>query len=325
MTEQNRPTATVNPASEISEQELSRKKGCRIRPELPACAIVIFGASGDLTSRKLFPALYSLYAHDLFPGEFVIVGCARSEMSNDEFRAKMHKALKDHPDLNDEIWERMAGRLFYHRMEYDKEQGFGSLADFVSKLDQEYGTNGNRLFYLAVPPTLYPVIAGNLGKAGMASSEKGFSRIVVEKPFGRDLTSARELDGTLHRYFQEEQIFRIDHYLAKETVQNILMFRFANAIFEPVWNRTYIDYVSIIAAESIGVGHRAGYYDKAGVLRDMFQNHMMQLLSLSAMGPPTQFYANRVRDEKVRTYRSLRPFDVSREFEDLVLGQYCPG
>ncbi|MFP4515868.1 MAG: glucose-6-phosphate dehydrogenase [Desulfovibrionales bacterium] len=327
MAEQHRPRAVVNPASKVSRAERERARGCRVRPELPACAIVIFGASGDLTARKLFPALYSLYAKGRFPDEFVIVGCARSEMGDEGFREKMRTAMEDHGSIDSDVWERMASRLFFHRMEYDSQEGYVSLSERIETLDREHGTNGNRLFYLAVPPTLYPVIAEHLGRAGMAAREgtQGFSRMVVEKPFGHDLSSARELDRTLHQYFSEDQIFRIDHYLAKETVQNILMLRFANAIFEPVWNRTHVEYVSIIAAESLGVGHRAGYYDKAGVLRDMFQNHMMQLLALSAMGPPTRFYADRVRDEKTRLYRSLRPFDVSREFEDIVLGQYGPG
>jgi glucose-6-phosphate 1-dehydrogenase len=238
----------------------------------------------------------------------------------------MREALQDR-SVREDVWERMASRLFYHRMEYDRGEGYAALAETLQRLGKEFGTNGNRLFYLAVPPALYPVIAEHLGRAGMASREagEGFSRMVVEKPFGHDLQSARDLDTTLHRYFTEEQIFRIDHYLAKETVQNILMFRFANAIFEPVWNRTYIDYVSIIAAESLGVEHSAGYYDTAGVLRDMFQNHMMQVLALSAMDPPARFHADRVRDEKTRLYRSLRPFDVSGGFSDLVLGQYVPG
>jgi glucose-6-phosphate 1-dehydrogenase len=195
-------------------------------------------------------------------------------------------------------------------------------------LDHARGTRGNRIFYLAIPPTLYETTAQKLGKAGLSAEKKegfGWSRIVVEKPFGRDLQTAAVLDRKLHEHFQEHQIFRIDHYLAKETVQNILMFRFANAIFEPIWNRTYIDSVTITAAETLGVEHRAGYYEQAGVLRDMFQNHMMQLFALTAMEPPSVFEAERVRDEKAKLYRALRPFPVDRLEDFLVLGQYSRG
>lgn len=307
-------------------------KGCDGKLQLTPCAIVIFGATGDLTSRKLFPALYNLYAYDRLPEGFVIVGTGRSEHSEDSFREKMRESLEEHvPDYDRDLWRQMVPRLFYSQLDYDDVDGYRGLKERLEEIDASEevrgATQGNRLFYLAVPPTLYKTIAGKLGEAGLAAheQEKGWSRIVVEKPFGHDLASARELDATLHRSFAEDQIFRIDHYLAKETVQNILMFRFANAIFEPVWNRNFIDYVSIIAAEDLGVGHRAGYYDKAGVLRDMFQNHMMQLLALSAMSPPSRFHADRVRDEKSRTYRSLRPFNVPGEFKDLVLGQYEAG
>ncbi|MFW5735042.1 MAG: glucose-6-phosphate dehydrogenase [Oceanidesulfovibrio sp.] len=316
----------------MREAEESIGQGCDAELQLAPCAIVIFGATGDLTSRKLFPALYNLHAYGRLPEGFVIVGTGRSEFTDDSFREKMREALDEFaPGYDRELWRRMALRLFYCRLDYDDVEGFRGLKDRLEEIDAseevQDSTLGNRLFYLAVPPTLYTTIASHLGEAGLAAHEqrKGWSRIVVEKPFGHDLASARKLDATLHSSFAENQIFRIDHYLAKETVQNILMFRFANAIFEPVWNRNFIEYISIISAEDLGVGHRAGYYDKAGVLRDMFQNHMMQLLALSAMSPPSRFHADRVRDEKTRVYRSLRPFDVRREFKDLVLGQYEAG
>jgi glucose-6-phosphate 1-dehydrogenase len=202
------------------------------------------------------------------------------------------------------------------------------LAGYLRKLDKKHGTGGNRIFYLAIPPSLYKSTAQMLGMAGLSiegEKENGCARIVVEKPFGRDLITAIDLDRSLHQHFQEHQIFRIDHYLAKETVQNILMFRFANSIFEPIWNRRYIDHVNITAAETLGIEHRTGYYEQAGVLRDMFQNHMMQLLALTAMDPPSLFEADRVRDEKVKVYRAFRPFPTGNLSDYLVLGQYGAG
>ncbi|EGJ48451.1 glucose-6-phosphate dehydrogenase [Desulfocurvibacter africanus] len=299
---------------------------CDSRLNLPPCAIVIFGASGDLTARKLFPALFSLHRSGHFPESFVILGCSRSELDDDQFRARMREAVERSGDFERQAWETMAPRLYYQQVSYEDAAGYAALAARLDDIDRVQGTRGNRLFYLAVPPTLYETIAACLGETGLAVEHgESFSRIVVEKPFGHDLRSAQALDAILHRSFGEPQVFRIDHYLAKETVQNILMFRFANAIFEPVWNRNHIDYISVIAAENLGVEHRAGYYDKAGVLRDMFQNHMMQLLALAAMDAPTCFHADRVRDEKVRLYRGLKPFEVADEFKDLVLGQYGPG
>ena len=292
------------------------------------CTIVIVGASGDLTARKLLPALYDLYLKKAMPQPFVIVGCSRTELTDEAFRGKMKKALEERGARLEEAWDGFASRLFYHTVGYEDSRSFARLGEFLRALDKEHKTSGNRLFYLAIPPTLYKSSARMLGDSGLSrenSEGGGWSRIVVEKPFGHDLESAVELDRVLHEHFQEHQIFRIDHYLAKETVQNILMFRFANAIFEPIWNRSYIDYVSITAAEVLGVEHRSGYYDRAGVLRDMFQNHMMQLLSLTAMDPPSFFEADRVRDEKVRVYRSLKPFPVDNLSDFIILGQYNAG
>jgi glucose-6-phosphate 1-dehydrogenase len=208
-------------------------------------------------------------------------------------------------------WEGFAAALHYRTLAYDDLSSFMSLAESLGQLDPDRQTGGNRIYYLAIPPSLYGETATMLGRAGLAreaEDHQGWSRIVVEKPFGRDLPSAITLDRTLHAHFKEHQIFRIDHYLAKETVQNILIFRFANAIFEPIWNRRYVDYVRVMATETLGVEHRAGYYEQAGVLRDMFQNHMMQLLALTAMEPPSRFEADRVRDEKTKVFRALRPF-----------------
>jgi glucose-6-phosphate 1-dehydrogenase len=293
------------------------------RPE--PCSFVIIGASGDLTARKLIPSLFNLFLNQGLPDPFLIVGCGRTRIGDDEFRDRMKSALARNGPVDEEKWRAFAGRLFYLPVEYDDKPSHVHLAEKLRVLDMEHGTGGNRIFYLAIPPTLYETTARMLGRVGLSGERKGWSRIVVEKPFGRDLETAISLDKVLHEHFQEPQIFRIDHYLAKETVQNILMFRFSNAIFEPLWNRRYIDHVQIMAAEALGVGHRAGYYENAGVLRDMFQNHMMQLLSLCAMEPPSLFEADRVRDEKVKLYRSLRPFPVENLKDYLVLGQYDGG
>jgi glucose-6-phosphate 1-dehydrogenase len=303
-------------------------ESCVVEDRLASCTIVILGASGDLTARRLVPALYNLFLKGGLPDPFLIVGCGRTEMADETFREKMERGLGDQGILDASKWSSFASSLFYRRIGYDDPDSFSGLAAHLKELDGRYHTQGNRIFYFAIPPTLYKTTAETLGKAGLASEGQegtGWSRIVVEKPFGRDLDTAIDLDGALHQYFQEHQLFRIDHYLAKETVQNILMFRFANAIFEPIWNRRYIDHVTITAAETLGVENRAGYYEEAGVLRDMFQNHMMQLLALTAMDPPSRFEADRVRDEKARVYRSLRPFPVERLQEFLVLGQYGAG
>lgn len=295
---------------------------------LAPCAIVIFGASGDLTSRKLIPALYNLFRNNGLPQPFSIVGCSRTSLDHDAFRDQLRQALVDEGKADLDRWPAFAASLFYQPLTYDDTASYEELARFLADLDRRRYTSGNRIFYLAVPPKLYPVIAATLGQAGLAGEESenaNWSRIVVEKPFGRGLETATELDRVLHSSFREHQIFRIDHYLAKETVQNILMLRFANAIFEPLWNRSFIEYVGIVAAEKLGVEHRAGYYEEAGVIRDMFQNHMMQLLALTALEPPSHFEAARVQDEKIKVFRSLKPFDLERWSENLILGQYGPG
>ncbi|MDH3393452.1 MAG: glucose-6-phosphate dehydrogenase [Desulfobulbaceae bacterium] len=290
---------------------------------LTPCTIVIFGASGDLTARKIIPALFHLFCNNGLPSQVAIVGCARTAFDDQKFRGKMHEATQ--PECAQK-WDEFASHLHYRSITYDSMEKFTELRIALQEIDRQHQTGGNQLFYMATPPTLYPLVADMIGKAGLISDQNNsWSRIVVEKPFGSDLKTAKELDATLHNYFTEHQIFRIDHYLAKETVQNILMLRFANTIFEPLWNRNYIEYVGIIAAEKLGVEHRAGYYDQAGVLRDMFQNHMLQLLSLTAMEAPSLFVADRVRDEKIKVFRSQKPFDRSTAGENLVLGQYQSG
>jgi len=295
---------------------------------LPPCTLVIFGASGDLTARKLIPAFYSLHLSNNLPEPFTIVGSSRTAWSNEEFREKLRQATIDEAGMDASGWDAFAARLFYRPVIYDSLETFNELGGFLRDLDQQHGTKGNKIYYLAVPPTLYRGLAEMIGLAGLSQENtdgNGWARIVVEKPFGRDLKTAMELDDTLHKSFDENQIFRIDHYLAKETVQNILMFRFANTIFEPIWNRNYIDYVGILAAEELGVENRAGYYEQAGVLRDMFQNHMIQLLALTAMEPPSFFDADRVRLEKGKVGRSLKPLARETLMENLIVGQYQAG
>jgi glucose-6-phosphate 1-dehydrogenase len=301
---------------------------CLIEGSIEPCTIVIVGASGDLTARKLMPALYNLYLSGGLPEPFLIVGCSRTRMSSEAFRERMEKAVGAGSRGDQSPWRAFGAALHYHAIEYDDLSCFKELSRALEEWEKTRKIGGNRIFYLAIPPTLYGTTSRMLGRSGLSAEGGeggGWSRIVVEKPFGHDLETAIALDRTLHESFQEHQIYRIDHYLAKETVQSILMLRFANAIFEPLWNRNYIDYVRITAAESIGIENRAGYYEQAGVLRDMFQNHMMQLLSLTAMEPPSLFEADRVRDEKVKLYRSLKPFPVDNLGEHLVLGQYSRG
>ncbi len=303
-------------------------EACLIEGALDPCTIVIFGASGDLTARKLLPALYDLYLNEALPTPFLIVGCARTKWTRPDFQARMEGAIREAGNRDMSKWPGFATSLYYIPLEYDSLPSFGDLADSLKDLDEKHSTGGNRIFYLAIPPSLYKTTAQMLGRAGLSvegAEGNGWSRIVVEKPFGRDLKTAIDLDQTLHESFQEHQIYRIDHYMAKETVQNMLIFRFGNAIFEPIWNRGYIDYVGIIAAETLGVENRAGYYEEAGVLRDMFQNHMMQLLALTAMEPPSLSEADRVRDEKVKVFRSLKPLPDKDQEENLILGQYGSG
>ncbi|UCG39265.1 MAG: glucose-6-phosphate dehydrogenase [bacterium] len=296
------------------------------RPTDP-CTIVILGASGDLTTRKLLPALYSLHLKGGLPDPFRIVGCSRTPMTDEQFRGRMEAAVGEAGhDMT--AWGPFRENLHYRAVVYDSPGSYRDLAAWLREVDSASGTPGNRIFYLALPMFLYGTAARLLGDAGLAaenSGGNGWTRIVVEKPYGSDRRSAAELDSVIHGAFQEKQIFRIDHYLAKETVQNILMLRFANAIFEPLWNRNFIEHVDIIASETLGVEKRAGYYDRAGVLRDMFQNHMLQLLALTAMEPPNRFESDSVHDEKVKVFKSLRPFPVKNLFENIVLGQYGPG
>ncbi|GIV98175.1 MAG: hypothetical protein KatS3mg057_2832 [Herpetosiphonaceae bacterium] len=303
------------------------RAGGRMERTPEPCTLVIFGASGDLTQRKLIPALFSLAQNHHLPANFSILGVARSQMTDEQFRAEMAGIAEGSPQ-EQALWQSFAGGLFYTAGNYDDPAAYRQLGDRLTQIARERGTGGNVVYYLATPPNLFPVIIRQLGAAGLVSDRavgQGWTRIVIEKPFGRDLASALELNRTVHSVFDERQVYRIDHYLGKETVQNILVFRFANAIFEPIWNRRYIDHVQITAAESLGVERRGGYYESAGALRDMVQSHVFQLLTLTAMEPPIAFDADAVRDEKVKVLRAIQPFTTRTALTNAVRGQYGPG
>jgi glucose-6-phosphate 1-dehydrogenase len=284
--------------------------------------IVIFGASGDLTQRKLVPALHTLSCRQLMSPQTHVIGISRSEYTDDQFRERLYDGVVEYSraetrsDSICQLWPSFAERYTYMPGDLSDLDTYRRLGQRLDRFDEEFDTQGNVLFYLAVPPGLYTMIVDRLGKAGLNRSEKGRRRVIVEKPFGHDLESARELSEEIHAVFDEDQIYRIDHYLGKETVQNIMSFRFANAIFEPLWNRNYVNHVQISVAETVGVGHRAGYYEGAGVLRDMFQNHLMQLLALTALEPPVAFEAGFLRDEKAKVLGAVSPITES------VRGQY---
>jgi glucose-6-phosphate 1-dehydrogenase len=288
----------------------------------PACGLVVFGASGDLTQRKLIPALANLFKRDLLSKDFFCLGCGRKKLADDDFRKAVTNAIGDILPAP----EKFLNGFCYISGDYTSGEFYGDIKQKLSELNGKAGKNFGRVFYLSLPPLLYPEVIENLGRAGLGKNDDcDFVRLVVEKPFGRDLVSAVELNKCLSKWFTEEQIYRIDHYLGKETVQNILMFRFANSIFEPIWNRNYIDHVQITIAESLGVETRGGYYDKSGAIRDIFQNHMLSMLSLVAMEPPASFGAEHIRNEKVQLLQSIRPFSLQPWSEDIVRGQYIEG
>ena len=304
------------------------REGLSTRAVPQPCAIVIFGATGDLTHRKLIPAIYNLAADGELPPAVAVVGVARRDKNDQGFRKELEESVRkfSRQNVRDDIWKTFGQTIYYHRTEFHDLNGYKSLAERLAQLDKERGTRGNRLFYLAVAPDQFDDILTNLKEVGLNRAPEGsWARVIVEKPFGTDLASARELNRIVNNSFSEQQTYRIDHFLGKETAQNILVLRFANAIFEPLWNTRYIDHVQITAAETLGVEGRAGYYDKSGALRDMVQNHLLQLLCLISMEPPTDLGPDSIRDEKVKVVKSLRRLIGEAVPTNVVRGQYSAG
>jgi glucose-6-phosphate 1-dehydrogenase len=294
--------------------------GLGVRRTPDPCTIVVFGASGDLTKRKLFPALYSLAYRRLLPDRFGVVGVARTEETTRQFLTAMRKAVKQfaRDPFRSDVFERLAAGVRYVATDFADDAGEDRVGDALDDLDRKRGAGGNRLYYLAVPPVAFPVVIREVGERRNGG---GWARVIVEKPFGHDLSSAHDLTASIRRWFAEDEVFRIDHYLGKETVQNLMALRFANGIFEPLWNRQLIDHVQITVAESIGIEGRAAYYERAGVIRDIFQNHLLQLLALTAMEPPIDFTADAVRNEKVKVLRAMHTPGP----KSVVRGQYGRG
>ena len=314
-------TSFINPLTETS----------RSSKVAESCILVIFGATGDLTSRKLIPAIYNLARDGQLPGHFACVGFARRPKNHDDFRDEMLEAVNQFSrskPVDPQLWKTFREHLFYVQSEFDDDRGYEELNQFLKKLDTQLGTKGNRVYYLSVQPSYFTTVVEKLSHHGLiypADVKDKWSRIIIEKPFGEDTESAKKLQTDLVQHLDESQIYRIDHYLGKETVQNLLVFRFSNPIFESVWNNRYIDNVQISVAEEIGIGTRGRFWEEAGMLRDIVQNHMMQLLSLVAMEPPRNLMAESIHDEKVKVLESIRPFPENRFDEYAVRGQYGPG
>jgi glucose-6-phosphate 1-dehydrogenase len=306
------------------------RQGLRLERVPDPCAFVLFGATGDLAHRKVIPAIYQLWRTNLLPAEFSLVAVARRPYSNDAFatevRASLEKYSRVQP-IDEESWAELAKRITYQQLDFADDAGFDRLAEKLDELDTQNGTAGNRLFYLAIQPSQVTEIVRQLGRVGLDHELKGggWRRIVVEKPFGRDFESARHLNHEVQKVFRESQVYRIDHYLGKETVRNLLVFRFGNGIFEPVWNRSYVDHVQITVAESIGVESRGAFYEETGASRDILQNHLLQLMTLVAMEPPSSFQADALRDQKLQVLQAIAPPGPDDVRRNVVRGQYGPG
>ncbi len=333
---------TPHPLPDITTITLDENKGgtfqnplaeeTRTSKVVPPCIIVIFGATGDLTARKLMPALYNLAREGQLPSHFAVVGFARRQKSHEEFREEMHKAVSQFSrvkPIDENLWSNFKNQIFYHTSNFDDDSGYDSLRSFLSDIDKQHGTAGNRVFYLSTQPRFFPDIIEHLGKHNLiydtGKEKEKWSRVIIEKPFGHNYESGIELQQFVMKHLSESQIYRIDHYLGKETVQNLLVFRFANSIFEAFWNNHYVDHVQITVGEEIGIGTRGAFYEEEGILRDIVQNHMMQLLCLTAMEPPSSLNAETIRDEKVKVLKALRPIDMQNFSQYVVRGQYAPG
>jgi glucose-6-phosphate 1-dehydrogenase len=304
--------------------------GERVRAIPPPTAMVVFGGSGDLAHRKIVPALYNLELHRLLPQNFAFVGSSRSEYSDEDYRADMRKAVEEFSrtqPIQHQVWESFASRLHYVSGSSSDPATYDRIGDLLDRFDRDLGTDGNRLFYLSLIPKLFPDTIRGIGKSGLGGRgwDRGYSRVVVEKPFGHDLTSARELQDLVTTVFPERDVFRIDHYLGKESVQNIIAFRFANGIFEPVWNHHFVDHVQVTVSESLGIEHRGNFYETAGAIRDILQNHELQVLALVAMEPPASFEPEDVRNEKAKVLKALRRLEGETVDAHVVRGQYGPG
>ncbi len=296
-----------------------------MKPMINNTLIIIFGASGDLSLKKLIPALYALYQQEMMPEKFRVLGIGRTELSDNVYRSKMEEGIRKYSEMNhlDEVKiSDFLNLLHYHSMDPESEAEYVSLKMVINQLSTDAGFSGNCLFYLSLPPGKFAAVAQNLGKAGLNSEQNGYKRLIVEKPFGYDLQSGVGLNRMLHEQFDEQQIYRIDHYLGKETVQNILVMRFSNGIFEPLWNRNYIHHIEITSSESVGVEKRGGYYDQSGALRDMLQNHLLQVLGLVAMEPPSSVDADAIRNETLKVLQSLQPISENQVSDQVVRGQY---
>ncbi len=306
------------------------REGLRLERVPDPATFVLFGATGDLAHRKVLPALYHLWRTHLLPHEFMVVAMGRRDYTDEMFREGMRESLANYSrvlPIDLDVCDELCQRVVYHRCDFADPAGYGSLVERLDKIDEERGTRGNRLFYLATQPSAFAEIVAQLGRVGLDHErhEGGWRRVVIEKPFGRDLDSAVRLNREVGKVFRERQVYRIDHYLGKETVRNLLVFRFANGIFEPIWNRRHIDHVQITVAESIGIENRGAFYEETGASRDFLQNHLLQLLSLVAMEPPATFEADALRDEKVKVLRAITELSPEETHSDVVRGQYGPG